>query len=281
MIFLKTTDILEKYGIAPNPDADQHFMIDEKMLKKIVSAAKLKKGDVVLEIGAGVGNLTKLLAEKAKKVYAIEKDNALSSTLKKETAEFGNIEIIIADALKVKLPQFDKLVSNLPYQICEALLQRLIFTDFALAVICVPEKFAERILAKSNDKNYSILSIKSQIFFDIKLIAEVPRNCFFPVPRVNSKVVSIAPKKKPGFFGYFLQEFLREDDKIAKNAMREAVIFASKRTGAKEILTKRSAKEIVEKLKLVPETLEKRVSSLNRNDVSSIIECVKKACNNY
>ena len=233
MIFLKTPEILEKYSITPNPDADQHFMIDEKMLKKIVSAAKIKKDETVLEIGAGIGNLTKLLAKKAQKVYAIEKDIALSSTLKKETAEFSNVEIIIGDALKSFIPPYDKLVSNLPYQICEALLQRLVLANFKLAVVCVPEKFAERILAKSEDKNYSILSIKAQAFFDIKLIADVPRGCFIPVPRVDSKVISIAPKKKPGFFDYFLQEFFREDDKIAKNAIREALIFHPKKPGQK------------------------------------------------
>ena len=276
MIFLKTADTLEKYGIAPNPDADQHFMIDEKMLKKVFSAAKLKKGEVVLEIGAGVGNLTKLLAKKAQKVYAIEKDTALSGALKEELAEFKNVEIIIGDALKVFIPPYDKLVSNLPYQICEALLQKLTTTKFKLAVVCIPEKFAGRLLAKKTDKNYSLLTIKAQAFFDIKLIADVPRASFMPVPRVDSKIVSLAPRKKPGFPGFFLQEFLREDDKITKNAIREALIFASENSVTKNKLTKRSAKELVEKMKIAPEILDKRVFSLNENEISSVIEEIGK-----
>ncbi len=145
MIILKTTEILEKCRIAPNPDADQHFMIDEKILKKIVSSAKIKSDDVVLEIGAGIGNLTKLLAKKAGKVYAIEKDESLSIALKEETREFGNVELIFGDALKTVTPPYNKLVSNLPYQICEALLQKLTPTEFKLAVICVPQKSAEKI----------------------------------------------------------------------------------------------------------------------------------------
>lgn len=291
-VLLQILEILEKYGIAPNPDRDQHFMIDEKMLKKMVSAAKIKPDETVLEIGAGIGNLTKLLAKKAKKVYAIEKDAALSGALKEETAEFDNVEIVIADALKImetsfpsfsgtsrlktELPQFDKIVSNLPYQICEALLQKLALIEFKLAVVCVPEKFAERISAKAGGRNFSVLSIKSQAFFEIKQIADVSRECFMPHPRVDSKIVRLTPRKKPGFQGFFLQEFFREYDKITKNALREALIFASEKSGAKDAFTKRSAKEIVEKMKMAPEILEKRVFSLNENEISSVIEHMKK-----
>ncbi len=270
MVFLKISKTLEKYNIAPNPDADQHFMADAKMLKKIVSAAKIKPEDIILEIGAGVGNLTKLLA-KAKKVYAIEKDAALSEALKEETRELQNVEIIIADALKADFPQFDKLVSNLPYQICEALLQRLVFMEFSLAVLCVPEKFAERIMAKNGEKNFSILSIKAQAFFDIELIADVPKECFEPVPRVDSKVVRITKKKKLKFCDYALQEFLRESDKITKNALRESLIFASNHAG-KDILTKRSAKEAIGKMKISQVVLGKKACLLDEKETSSITE---------
>lgn len=266
--------ILKKYGISPNPDQDQHFMTDEKMLKKIVSAAKIKSDEIVLEIGAGIGNLTKLLAEKAEKVYAIEKDIALFSTLKKEAAEFSNVEIIIGDALKTDIPKFDKLVSNLPYQICEALVQKLALTEFKLAVICVPEKFAGRILAESGDKNFSVLSIKSQAFFDIKIIAEVPHSCFNPVPRVDSKIVLIAPKKNPKASCLFMQEFLREYDKITKNAIREALIYAASK--GKNALTKRGAKSVVSKMKIPEDILQKRVFSLDENGISLIGDEVKK-----
>jgi len=278
---MKLPEILEKYGIAPNPDADQHFMADEKTLKKIVSAAKIKPEETVLEIGAGVGNLTKLLAKKAQKVYAIEKDSSISGALKEELAEFKNVEIIIGDALKVFISPYDKLVSNLPYQICEALLQKLTLTEFKLAVICVPEKFAERLLAKRGDKSYSLLTIKAQAFFDIKLIADVPRAAFIPVPRVDSKIVTLAPKKKRGFFEYFIQEFLREDDKLAKNAMREALIFASKKTGVDGGLTKRSAKELVKKAAITQSILEKEVRALDKDELSLIIEMMKKRPGTY
>ncbi len=281
MIFMNVEKIVEKYGITPNPDADQHFMIDKKMLKKIVSAAKLKKEDVVIEIGAGIGNLTKLLAKKAKKVYAIEKDVRFEQILQNELCDFLNVEIIIGDALKAKFPHFDKLVSNLPYQICEALVQKLALVEFKLAVVCVPKKFAERICAKAGDKNFSVLSIKSQAFFKIEQIAGAPSECFMPVPRVDSKIVRLTPRKKLDFFGYFLQEFLRENDKITKNAIRESLIFASENSVTNNKLTKRSAKEIVEKIKIPPEILEKRVFSLNEHEISSVIEQIEKSFSNY
>lgn len=283
-------EILKKHGIAPNPDCDQHFMIDEKLLKKIVSSAKIAPDDAVLEIGAGIGNLTKLIAKKAKKVYAVEKDALLEAALREEMREFQNVEIIIADILSVdfrEFPKFDKIVSNLPYQICEALVSKLIFARFDCAVFCVPESFAETVCANNehgheneNDKNnengayFSKLSIVSQAFFKPEIIFEAPKECFYPKPRTKSVLLKLVSKKPADFRGYFLQELLRQNGKKLKNALREAVIFAGKNSGGfvqAPKATKRAARQFVASCGFEPQLLEKMVAELSFADLRAIM----------
>lgn len=269
MIPLKSLEILKKYKITPNPAVDQHFMVDEMVLKKIVSAAKIKRTDVVLEIGAGIGNLTILLAEKAKKVYAVEKDATLYSALKSETNGFSNIEIITADALQIKLPRFDKLVSNLPYQICEAFLQKLFFLDFKSALLCVPASFAGKLRAKEGEPDFSKLSIIAQAFFDMEIIEAVAKPGFYPEPRTESVLIKLHPKRHPVFSDYFLQEVFRQRDRKLKNALREALIFASKNSG-KEFCTKRAARAIIGSWKISSALLDKRAAELHTVEITKL-----------
>ena len=119
---------------------DQHFMIDKELLQRIVEAADIKKTDTILEIGPGTGNLTELLLEKAKHVYCIEKDTALVKQLQ-EKFKGKNITIICDDAIKVKFPEYNKCVSNLPYTICEPLLWKCTRIKYDCLVFVVPRKF--------------------------------------------------------------------------------------------------------------------------------------------
>ena len=269
MIILDIPEILKKRGITPNPDADQHFMIDKAALEKIICAAEITPDETVLEIGAGIGNLTKLLAKKAKKVYAIEKDFALSGALNEETAGLENVEIIIADALKIKLPQFDKLVSNLPYQICEALMKKLSFTNFKSAVVCVPETFAKAICAKEGKKEYTKLSFVTQAFFDAEIVGKVAKESFYPKPRTKSAILKLTMKTHLEFGDYLVQELLRENDKKLKNALREAIIFASHNAGGNSG-TKRAARNLIATWKLPDAVLEQEVAELKLAELLAI-----------
>ncbi len=269
VILLKTHQILKKYGIAPKPDADQHFMVDKKILKKMVSAAGITKDDVVLEIGAGIGNLTKILAKKAKEVYAIEKDESLLNALKGQTVEFENVKIIIADAVKIRLPSFDRLISNLPYQICEALLQKLVFLKFEAALLCVPVSFARKLRAKAGEPDFSKLSIVAQAFFDMEIIEAVAKAGFYPEPLTESVLIKLHPKRHPVFSDYFLQELFRQSSRKLKNALREALIFASKNSG-KEFGTKRAARAIIGRWKISDALLDKRVAELCTGEITKL-----------
>src|SRR3989338_10697618 len=122
---------------------DQHFMIDEELLQRIVSAADLKKTDTILEIGPGTGNLTKLLLGKGKSLTLVEKDKVLLQKLKEDLKGEKNITFIQADATQHKLPEFNKCVSNLPYTICEPLLWRFTRYKFETLVLVLPNKFTD------------------------------------------------------------------------------------------------------------------------------------------
>ncbi len=109
--------VLDKHGIAPNKRLGQSFLIDKNILDKIIQTAHISKNDIILEIGAGLGNLTKKLAQEARKVITIEKDKQLIEPLKENLKDFKNIEIIQGDVLKkeLKLPSNYKIISNIPY----------------------------------------------------------------------------------------------------------------------------------------------------------------------
>lgn len=154
--------------------AGQHFLVDQRVLAGIVEFAELGPGDVVLEIGAGTGNLTRALSKHADKVIAIEKDPNLARQLN-YTINTDNVEIIHADALKIEFPPFNKVVSNLPYQISSPITFKLFKYKFDFAILMYQHEFAKRIVAKPGTKDYSRLTVTTQYFAQTKLLFKVPK----------------------------------------------------------------------------------------------------------
>ncbi|MFH1445378.1 MAG: rRNA adenine N-6-methyltransferase family protein [Nanoarchaeota archaeon] len=171
-------------------DKDQHFMIDKETIRKIVSLAEIGPEETVIEIGAGHGAMTKELVKHAKKVIAIELDKKLKPILERNVGGFKNVNLLIKNALKTDLSA-DKIIGNLPYAICEALIQKLSEHDFKKAVFTVSKSFAYRLLAKSGDQNHSKLSDFSQKNFKIRIEMSVPKEVFKPKPKTNSVVISL------------------------------------------------------------------------------------------
>jgi 16S rRNA (adenine1518-N6/adenine1519-N6)-dimethyltransferase len=151
----------------------QHFMVDERVLKREVDYADVSKEDVILEIGPGTGNLTKYLVERAKKVYAIEKDRALARLFEDE---FPEVEVIVGDAMEVDWPEFDKMVSNIPYEISSPLTFKLLDHDFKLAVITYQLEFAERLVAYAGDWAYSRLSVMAYYRAGMEMLGDAQRH---------------------------------------------------------------------------------------------------------
>ncbi|MFH0798117.1 MAG: rRNA adenine N-6-methyltransferase family protein [Candidatus Woesearchaeota archaeon] len=236
-------------------DSGQHFMADTELIKRIVKYAKIRKGETVLEIGAGKGALTKELAKKAK-VVAVETDESFRDELK----EIENAEFHFCDAIMFlkENRKFDRIVANIPYMISEPLLNALKNVEFKLAVLTVGSNFAQILIGEKEAK----LSITMPLFFEIKKLEDVSKEAFTPMPRTDSAVIEIKLRKKIGKNEEALRDFLTQEDKLAKNALRETLTRHNK-------MTKREAKEMIEKMEM---KLEKNLKLLSLEEIKKIKE---------
>ncbi len=199
----------------------QHFLRDEKLAEKIVEHAKLSSKDTVLEIGPGKGILTRIIAKKCK-VVAVEKDESLLEYLD----DIKNLKIIVGDAVKVRLPKFNKIISNLPYHISSPITFRLFEYDWDLAILMYQKEFAQRFFAEPGDKNYSRLTLGINYHCKPKLLEKVSKGRFSPMPRVDSVVVKLI-KKKPEFktnrkFWELVKKTFQHKRKTMKNALKDS-----------------------------------------------------------
>jgi 16S rRNA (adenine1518-N6/adenine1519-N6)-dimethyltransferase len=174
--------------------AGQHMLVDKRVAARQAEYAGLSEEDTVLEIGPGKGILTRVLAARAGKVVAIEKDETFIPQLANLPK---NVEVIIADALIYPLPHFDKVVSNLPYVISSAITFRLLDLDFELGVLMYQKEFAERMCARVGDREYSRLSVETFRRADCRILEEVPPSAFSPRPAVMSAIVELRPRPSP------------------------------------------------------------------------------------
>jgi 16S rRNA (adenine1518-N6/adenine1519-N6)-dimethyltransferase len=159
----ETKAVLKRYRILPSKARGQNFLVDDAIAKRIVDEAHIKSSDVVLEIGPGLGALTTQLLKKNCKVIAIEKDRRLIKFLS-DRFSTENLEIINADVLKVQLPDFDVVVSNVPYVISSPLTFKLLRIGFSRGVLTFQEEFARRLVSEPGDWDYSRLSVSFYYF---------------------------------------------------------------------------------------------------------------------
>ncbi len=205
----------------------QNFLIDPNIANLEINYADIKKDDIVLEVGPGKGILTNLLAKKAEKVIAIEIDKDLFKSLKKSLP--SNVTLINSDILKIDfkyLPKFNKVVSNLPYQISTPFTFKLLEYNFELAILVYQKEFAERIVANPGSKNYSRLSVNVYYNSNCSLLKIISKEVFYPMPKVDSAVVKFVPRKTPPFYvenEIFFKDFLK-------------VIFSQRRKKIKNII---------------------------------------------
>jgi len=187
--------ILQSLGKRPTKRLGQNFLLDDSVVKRCVEYAELSRGDTVLEIGPGIGNLTEELLKTGAKVVAIEQDSEFCAFLTKRFGE--RIELVQADAVKAFLPEFNKVVSNLPYQISSPITFRLLKQSFDVAVLMLQKEFAERMIAKQGSQEYGRLSVGVYYRADCEIVLNVPRHAFWPQPKVDSCVVKLVPRSPP------------------------------------------------------------------------------------
>src|SRR3990172_5470531 len=246
---------LQKAGIGPDPLKDQFFLVDENIISKIAELADLTGNDVVLEIGAGVGNLTKELAKKAGRVLAFEIDERFKPFLDTLTQK---VEVHIEDAHEYasqggkfrKKKVYNKIVCNIPYSIGEWLFHNLPFVEYDRAILLVSKKFAES--SKTNPVFSSFYKVEEKL--------EVPKEKFYPVPRTDSVVIDLVRLPNPIVtkdLASFLRQFIYQKEKWkAKNSIREGLITYARRVFERK-LTKNQSRKIIAQSDISKDLLER------------------------
>ncbi|MBS3121907.1 hypothetical protein J4434_03430 [Candidatus Woesearchaeota archaeon] len=253
----QTIQQIEQNNLKINPNYDQHFLVDEKAISELISAANITKKDIVLEIGSGTGNITKELAKYAQKVICVEVDSQFKQIM--QTIPTANVIVIYdhaMDVLRKKAGNFNKIIANLPFSICESLLKHLIFAKYVeLCVLIVPKSFAEKALQNP------IFTA----FLNINKLKDIAKESFYPLPDTTSVIISIthwsnyeednednkeykkeAEGKNNEKDRAFLKRklYMQEEKKLA-NGLREAIIdlYFMK---YKKRLSKKDAKKIID-----------------------------------
>ncbi len=202
---------------------NQNFMIDKNLIKKICDYADIKDIDVVLEIGAGTGNLTAEISKRCRKVIAIERDERLVNFLV-ERFKNTNVDIIKGDAVKISFVElkFNKIVSNLPYSISRRITEKILTCPFSTAIFVEQKEFAEKLISKPKKANYRTISVVVQASSEIEILSYIERKAFFPVPDVNSVIVKLVQKfpAEENFINFVKGMFNRRN-KIVKNCEKK------------------------------------------------------------
>ena len=175
----------------------QHFLIDKNIKQKIVNLLEIKDNDLILEIGPGDGALTEFLYNRTKNIILVEKDKRLIKVLKSKFNDI--IDIVNADFLdfEFNFNQKIKIVGNLPYNVSNQIIFKVLenVDKWQIAIFMVQKEVAERIVAKNNSKDFSILSVICQAFCNVEKKFDVSKECFIPKPNVTSSVVKFIPKE--------------------------------------------------------------------------------------
>lgn len=203
-----TIEILNKYSFVFQKKYGQNFLIDTRVLEKIIDAAEITKEDFVLEIGPGIGTMTQYLAEAAGHVTAVEIDRNLIPILEDTLSGYDNVTILNEDVLKVDIRRLAeeqnggrpiKVVANLPYYITTPIIMGLFESHVPLEsiTVMVQKEVADRMQVGPGTKDYGALSLAVQYYARPYLVANVPPNCFMPRPRVGSAVIRLTRYEKP------------------------------------------------------------------------------------
>jgi 16S rRNA (adenine1518-N6/adenine1519-N6)-dimethyltransferase len=211
----------------------QNFLKDPHYLKKIVDTAQVGPDDHVLEIGPGLGHLTRVLAERAGKLIALELDERLIPMLRKEFGARRTVEIVQADALEYPYESLAgrwKVVANLPYYISTPIIQRLIAhrDKFITLTLMLQKEVADRIASPPGGKEYGYLSVLVQMYAEPRLVFMVPPSAFTPKPDVDSAVVALAIRDRPAvavvdekFFFRVIKAAFSQRRKTLRNALKQ------------------------------------------------------------
>ena len=262
----ETKFLMKKYKIKANKNLGQNFLIDDNVLQDIADGANIDENDLVIEIGPGLGSLTKLLLEKARKVICIELDKKMVKILKERFLIFKNLEIINDDVLRINLDKLIKtekennnyiknvkVVANLPYYITTPIIMKLIENnlDIESITVMIQKEVAERLIAIPGTKETGAITYTVYYYCECKKIREVDNTCFIPEPEVTSEVINLKVRKdtpiqvkdKKVMFNIIKSAYMQRR-KTLVNSLTNVGVFQNKEQGI-EILKKLGLRENV------------------------------------
>lgn len=206
-VLKETKFIMDKYHITANKNLGQNFLIDDEAVSGIVEAAKVSKEDLIIEIGPGLGTLTKELLEKAGKVVCIELDKRMIEILNDRFSMYNNFEIINDDVLKVDLRELiqkenmphTKIVANLPYYITTPIIMNLLEDrlDIERITVMIQKEVADRLVTEPGIGDTGAITYAIHYFTKPRKVLDVPNTSFIPAPKVNSTVITLEVLKEP------------------------------------------------------------------------------------
>ena len=279
----ETKYLMKKYKIKANKGLGQNFLVDDNALQDIANGANIQENDLVIEIGPGLGSLTKLLLDKARKVICVELDKNMLKLLNDRFIAYNNFEIINNDILKVDLNKLIKeekekdsaiqnvrVVANLPYYITTPIIMKLIENDLDIQSITVmiQKEVADRLIAIPGEKETGAITYAVYYYAIAEAILEVPKESFIPEPEVTSKVIKLNIRKEPPIevqdkelmFKIIKSAFMQRR-KTLINALNNAKIFQNKEEG----------NQILESLKLDESVRAEKLTLENFADITNRI----------
>lgn len=244
----------------PNPEKQQHFLKNKKILEKEIVVARLKKTDDVVEIGAGDGRLTQLISPSVKSVTSYETDAGFKEIL--ENLKLKNVKFLFENALLKSWAGSNKIVSNIPYSLSEPVIMKAIKDGVKELTLIVGEKFAK--LLKEKETKIGIIS---NLYFEIKFIEKISKDEFEPAPRVDSFLIHMK-RKKPTEIELVLQSILEKESKT-KNAIIKTLQHYGK--------TKNEARKIIEKTGLNTDSLNKSTKTLSGKFIEKLMDKINRS----
>ena len=253
-ILEETQFIMKKYKIRANKSLGQNFLINQNVVDQIVESSQITKQDLVIEIGPGLGTLTKELLEKAGKVICIELDKKMIKILNDRFALYTNFECLHEDVLKVKINKIikeekekngiknAKVVANLPYYITTPIIMKLLEDrlDLESITVMIQKEVADRLIAIPGEKNTGAITYSVYYYATSEGVIEVPNDSFIPEPEVTSKVIKLTLRKEPpvevksrGVMFKIIKSAFMQRRKTLLNALTNTKVFMSKEEGLK------------------------------------------------
>lgn len=265
-----TKDIVDKHGFKFSKSLGQNFLIDDNVIDKIIDGARVKEGDKVIEVGPGIGTLTREMAKRAEKVVAVEIDKNLIPILKETLANFDNTEVVNEDILKVDINKLVdeklsggpvKLIANLPYYITTPIVMKFLEEDIPVTdiVVMVQKEVADRMNAVPSTKDYGALSVAVQYYCDTEIVAKAPRHMFIPQPKVDSTVIGLHIREE--------KKYKADNEQLFFKTVKAA--FGQRR---KTLLNSLSSMGVLDKAKIKEVLAEAGIDEKRRGETLSIEE---------